>query len=158
MLYLYTDTAAVYQDFTLTTSMLGTNISWSSSNEDILKINKHYNSSNSNSQDVNIVVNRPSQDTKGTLTAYINYRDSVAVKRFALNIKAATYSLGDIYVEGLKGVNVETDRRFLIDQYEVFAEPELIVENGDDDNGKLLADGAYTIDSTYEYAPSASSP
>ena len=158
MLYLYTDTAAVYQDFTLTTSMLGTNISWSSSNEDILKINKHYNSSNSNSQDVNIVVNRPSQDTKVTLTAYINYRDSVAVKRFDLNIKAATYSLGDIYVEGLKGVNVETDRRFLIDQYEVFAEPELIVENGDDDNGKLLADGAYTIDSTYEYATSASSP
>ena len=158
MLYLYTDTAAVYQDFTLTTSMLGTNISWSSSNEDILKINKHYNSSNSNSQDVNIVVNRPSQDTKVTLTAYINYRDSVAVKRFDLNIKAATYSLGDIYVEGLKGVNVETDRRFLIDQYEVFAEPELIVENGDDDNGKLLADGAYTVDSTYEYATSASSP
>ena len=158
MLYLYTDTAAVYQDFTLTTAMNGTTISWSSSDSEILSIQKHYNSSNSDSQDVDVVVNRPADDTKVTLTAYINYRDSFAVKRFDLTIKKATYSLGDVYIEGLKNVVVETDRRFLIDQYEVLEEPELIVENGDDDNGKLLASDTYTVDSTYEYATSANSP
>lgn len=158
MLYLYTDTAAVYQDFTLTTAMNGTTISWSSSDSEILSIQKHYNSSNSDSQDVDVVVNRPADDTKVTLTAYINYRDSFAVKRFDLTVKKATYSLGDVYIEGLKNVVVETDRRFLIDQYEVFEEPGLVVENGDDDNGKLLASDTYTVDSTYEYATSANSP
>lgn len=156
-LYLYTDANAVYQDFTLTTSMMGATISWSSTNDEILNIVKSYNSSNSGSQDVAIEVYRPETDTKVTLTAFINYRGSVAIKRFDVTVKAANPWLGDIYVEGLENAMTEEARRFIIDQYEVFEEPELIVEDGSDMNGKMLADGTYDLEAVYEYATSATS-
>lgn len=156
-LYLYTDAGAVYQDFTLTTAMMGATISWSSNNDDILHIVQSYNSSNSGSQDVAIEVYRPAQDTEVTLTAYINYRGNVAIKRFDITVKAAAPSLGDVYVEGLEDAVEETDRRFLIDQYEVFTEPELVVQDGSDMNGKTLAESLYTVEAKYEYATSATS-
>ena len=156
-LYLYTDAGAVYQDFTLTTAMMGATISWSSTNDDILHIVQSYNSSNSGSQDVAIEVYRPAQDTEVTLTAYINYRGNVAIKRFDITVKAAAPSLGDVYVEGLEDAVEETDRRFLIDQYEVFTEPELVVQDGSDMNGKTLAESLYTVEAKYEYATSATS-
>lgn len=156
-LYLYTDAGAVYQDFTLTTAMMGATISWSSTNDDILHIVKDYNSSNSSSQDVALEVYRPEKDTEVTLTAYINYRGNVAIKRFDITVKAAAPSLGDVYIEGLENAVEETDRRFLIDQYEVFTEPELVVEDGSDMNGKTLAESLYTVEAKYEYATSATS-
>ena len=151
-LYLYTDTAAVYQDFTLTTRMMDATISWTSSNEDILHINKQYNSSNSGSQDVDLVVYRAAEDEKVTLTATIVYNGKAAVKRFDLTVKADAPAIGDIYADGLEGAS-DTTRRFIIDQYEVFEEPELIVENAADYNGKTLSEGSYNVETIYEYAP-----
>lgn len=154
-LYLYTDTDAVYQDFTLTTAMMGATISWTSSNSDILYIVPSYNSSNSNSQDVAIEVYRPADDTEVTLTAYISYRGATAQKTFELTVKAAAPELGDIYVAGLEDAVTEEARRFIIDQYEVFEEPGVVVEDGSDMNGKPLPEDLYDIEAVYEYAPSA---
>ncbi|MCD8372514.1 MAG: hypothetical protein LUD27_04345 [Clostridia bacterium] len=151
-LYLYCNTDAVYQDFTLTTSMTGANITWKSSNDDVLHIVKSYNNSNSNSQDVDIEVYRQSTDTEVTLTAYISYNGATCVKTFNIVVKADEPSVGDIYVAEADENNV-----IIIDQYQTYTEPELIVTNAADNNGKTLADGTYTISSLYEYATSATS-
>lgn len=156
-LYLYTDTDAVYQDFTLTTAMMGATISWSSSNDEILHIVKHYNQSNSGSQDVALEVYRPAEDTEVTLTAMLNYNGRVAIKRFDMTVKAAAPSLGDVYVEGLESAATETARRFLIDQYQIFEEPELVVLDGSDISGKQLASDLYDVEAKYEYATGATS-
>ena len=156
-LYLYTDTNAVYQDFTLTTEMMGANITWKSSNEDILRIKKEYNSSNSGSQDVSVLVYRPEETTKVTLTATINFEGHLRTKTFELNIMADEPALGDVYVKGLEDAVTDTDKRFIIDQYQVFEEPELIVENAADYNGKTLNASNYKVETVYEYATSSTS-
>lgn len=156
-LYLYTDVNAVYQDFTLTTEMMDAKISWESSDEEILEIRKEYNSSNSGAQDVDIIVYRPAENAEVTLTATINYKGHTKTKTFTLNVMADEPALGDVYVEGLKDAVTESDKRFIIDQYQVFEEPELIVENAADYNGKTLKEGTYNVETVYEYATSATS-
>ncbi|MCD7729651.1 MAG: hypothetical protein LUI60_07060 [Clostridia bacterium] len=159
-LYLSCNADAVYQDFTLTTAMTNATITWSSSNDSVIHIQKMYNaedpsepekSSNSSSQDISAVVYRPETDTQVTLTAYITYNGKACKKTFEVTVKADAPAIGEVYAEDVE------NGRILVDQYQNYSEPEFVVTNAADYNGKTLADSTYTVETTYEYATSYTS-
>ncbi len=102
MLYVPIRTEACYQDFKAVTKMLKANISWSSSDESVLKVTDIKGTSNSQHQDVTIEVIRPADENKTvTLTATVTVGDVTKSKSFEINVKRNTYRIGEFVIDGL---------------------------------------------------------
>lgn len=149
------DQSACYQNFYVLTKMVDSNISWKSSNENILKVGQKYDVSLSASERVTVDVTRPATDTEVTLTATISYLNRTVEKEFKINVKADTPSLGAMSaVIPSTGEEVPDGGRLIVDMFHQYSEPAIRVENGtyEAGSGKLLRDDQYTLETTYEYA------
>ncbi len=153
-----TDPNAVYQDFEVPLKMNSVSISWSSSNEDIVKIGTDVELSVSTSEYITIAVYRPlEQDAHVTLTATLTVGDATTTKDFNLTIIHGTPSIGRIYAKTQGGDIIANGGSYIVDRFNIFREPAILVENGIDYNGKLLSTNQYTYTSAYTYAPDKSS-
>ena len=160
-----TDPNAVYQDFEVPTRMKDVTITWTSSDKNLLDVKKNADGSMyvedslSTSQYITFLVYRPlNADETVKLTATITCGAATETKEFNLTIKCGTPKIGEIYVVTRGGEVIEANSSMIIDQYSVFPEPEIKVENGLDYNGKLLTDAQFTKTTKYMYAADKSSP
>lgn len=169
------DENAVYQDFDVPTKMVahqlisGENdvdvkvatIKWTTSDAETLVIDAddpdNIQNSLSTSQYLTVRVYRGDADKKVMLTATITCDGATATKVFELTVKGGTPELGTMYVKTQDGERVDDGVSVIIDQFTVYSEPELCVENGLDYNGKLLKEGTFTTETKYEYATDANS-
>lgn len=149
-LYIPANVEHVYQDFNVLTTLYGAEVVWSSSDSNVLTVTEVYGPTPSLSkvEYVKIAVYRPENaDQTVTLTATINYKGKTLKKSFDINVAKAAYKIGDIVAEG-----AENDK-FITSLYDSsFTEPDLIVYDGSDYNGKTLAKKLYTEETTYQYA------
>lgn len=158
-----TDKNAVYQDFEVPVKMFGCTIEWASANPDYVEVGEEVEISGSNSQYITVLVYRPlNADVKVKLTATITCGTgsdaAVGEKEFELNIKSGKPTIGAIKVLTPKGEIVTDGGSYVLDQYSVFTEPQILVENGIDYNGKLLKPEQYSYETTYMYATDKNSP
>lgn len=161
-LILNTDVGAVYQDFDLPVNMQSATISWVSSDETILKVSTDVDKSVSGSQYVRAIVYRQEDGDKYiTLTATITLNGKTKEKVFNLKIVKDVPTIGTIFVnynENSQIMSISAGDSIIVDQYSIFREPTVSVENGADYNGKLLDPSKYTIESKYVYQVSKDSP
>ncbi|MCD8207489.1 MAG: hypothetical protein LUD72_06100 [Bacteroidales bacterium] len=159
MIYIPVYEEAVYQNFKVVNSIWGVNITWTSSDSSVLRVTKNVSYTTSQSSAVDITVNRdPDKDKTVTLTASfgieVEGEDGTTStvdgeKSYELTVKKDTPSIGSIIVDGVEYGQA------IVDQYSAFPEPAVTIENGADYNGKILDEGLYTIETTYEYAPTS---
>jgi len=157
-----TDENAVYQDFEVPLKLNNAKISWSSSNEEIVKVGSDVEQSVSTSEYITIAVYRPlSEDAHVTLTATLTVGEGDAAatttKDFNLTIVHGTPSIGRIFVKTQSGDVVDNRGSYIVDRFNIFREPTVMVENGIDYNGKLLNNSQFTYKTSYTYAPDKSS-
>ncbi|MCD8201483.1 MAG: right-handed parallel beta-helix repeat-containing protein [Clostridia bacterium] len=150
MVYLPVCEDAVFQNFKVVNSIWDVRINWTSSVPDVLRVTNNVTYTTSNSSTVGIEVSRdPEGDRQVTLTAEMEYGGYKIEKEYDLTVRKDIPSIGDVVVDG-----VEMDQ-VIVDQYSAFPEPAVTIENGSDYNGKILDTDLYTIETTYEYAPTA---
>ncbi len=154
-----TDANAVYQDFEVPVKLNGCTVEWVSSDPEIVTVGTDVENSISTSQYITMLVYRPqSEDVHVTLTATVKYGTATGTKDFELTIKAGQPSIGTIKVITPNGEIIEEGGSYVVDQYAIFTEPEVLVENGIDYNGKLLKPEQFTYTTTYRYATDKNSP
>ncbi|MDE6585552.1 MAG: right-handed parallel beta-helix repeat-containing protein [Clostridia bacterium] len=158
-----TDKDAVYQDFEVPVKLNGCTISWASSDEDVVSIGNEVEESLSKSQYITLAVYRPlTEPVKVTITATVScgLGDAVVTdtKEFEITIMNGKPSVGKIMVRTQKGEVIENGGSYVVDWFDVFREPEVLVENGLDYNGKLLKSDQFTCETTYLWAADKSSP
>jgi len=156
-LTLNVDEKAVYQDFDAPALLIRSTVTWSSSNEDVLKVKKGTVESFSTSQYTTMEVIRPAdKDTEVTLTATISYHNRTTTKKFDLLIKKDVPSVGNLSVHvDSTGEDLVNGESLILDAHRQIPEPTLNVENGAYYSGKLLTENQYNVKTTYEYAPTA---
>ncbi|MDE6441974.1 MAG: hypothetical protein K2L12_04375 [Clostridia bacterium] len=154
MLYLQTDEDGVYQDFRAVTKIYGCEVSWTSSNTDILKVTKTYWGSDlSKAEYAPIQVTRPTDaDTEVTLTATVHYFGKTQTRDFVVNVKKDTASIGEISVIGPTGDKIENGNSIIVDRFTVLKDPVMTVLNGADYSGKQLTVAQADFTTKYEYA------
>ena len=157
-----TEADAVYQDFEVPLKMNKVKITWSSSDTNVLKIGTEVENSISTSEYITIAVYRPlEEDAKVTLTATLTVGEGdaavTATKDFKLTVIHGTPSIGTIYVKTQTGDSVYNGGSYIVDRFNIFREPTVMVENGIDYNGKLLNSSQFTYKTSYTYAPDKSS-
>lgn len=147
------DTDAVYQDFDIPTKMITCDIEWSSSDASLLKINTAKKQiSTSKSEYIMAEVYRPmDNDAKVTITATITCGSVSDTKSFELTIKAGKPKLGEIYARTMNGQYLYENDVLILDHYTIYTEPEILVQNGLDYNGKLLSGDLYDVTTTYMF-------
>ncbi|MDE6356527.1 MAG: right-handed parallel beta-helix repeat-containing protein [Clostridia bacterium] len=150
------DEKAVYQDFDAPALLGKSTVTWSSSNEKLLKIRKGTVESFSESQYTTMEVTRPAdKDEEVTLTATISYHNRTTKKDFRLTIKKDVPSVGNLSVHvGSTGEDLKNGASIIVDAYRQIEEPTLSVQNGAYYSGKLLTENQYNVKTTYEYATS----
>lgn len=165
-LYLDTDAENCYQNFKIPTLFNLCNVSWTSSDDSILKVGADYDSSLSGSEYVWVDVNRPAQDTKVKLTATISLFGVSVQKEFEVNVKKDSPEVGSVYVvAGSTGEVIENGGTVIFDGYQQYAEPALKVTNGaykkndfNIDVSKFLREDQYNLTTKYEYATEDGKP
>ncbi len=158
------DPDSVYQDFDVPTMMTTyqdhvatqrttCSITWESSDTSLLKIdNDDKQISSSQSEYVMAVVYRPlTEDKKVTLTATLTCGEVSLKKDFELTIKAGQPTIGGIFVQTMNGEDVPEGGTLIVDQYQVYTEPEVFVKNGIDYHGKLLSEDLYDVTTKYMF-------
>ena len=153
---------AVYQDFKVPVRMLNADISWTSSNEQFVKVKSAKNDvvvSSSGTESALIEVQRdPDEDKQVTLTATIKKGEASAVKEFKITLKKGSPSVGNIYVEDANGdIAVNGGKfKYIIDKFKPYREPEVRVQNGlYPDSNKLLKESEYDVKTKYMYQVNA---
>ncbi|HIT43515.1 TPA: hypothetical protein IAA91_01565 [Candidatus Avacholeplasma faecigallinarum] len=102
-----TNPNSVFQDFEVPKLVNGCDISWESSNKDIVEVVDSEKISTSDAVYSQIKIYTPQQDTEVKLTATISYGGQTKVKEFNLIIKARAQALGGIAIEGDTSIKVE---------------------------------------------------
>lgn len=151
-LNLSTNINATYQDFDLPTVMKDVEISWASSNEELIKIQEG-TASVSGTKDDRAIVYRKEEDQTVTLTATITSTingDISKTREFEVVIKADMPTIGEAVLDGV------VDGMRIDDRYAAVQEPTFSITNAADYNGKLLDESLYTIETHYLYAASLS--
>lgn len=148
LLYVQTDINATYQNFQVVTEMLNCKITWATSNADILSIGDSEILGASRHTVAVVDINRPDTDTVVTLTATITSPEGkyTLTKKFDITVKAITYEIGDIEIEGLIGNNV------IMKQYAEGGSPKITLHNAADYSGKLVPEDKYSVETTYEFS------
>ncbi len=156
-LTLNVDEKAVYQDFDAPALLIKSTVTWSSSNENVLKVRKGTVESFSESQYTTIEVTRPTdRDVEVVLTATISYHNRTTTKNFYLTVKKDQPSIGNLSVHvDYTGEDLVNGESLILDAHRLVSEPVLNVQNGAYYSGKLLTENQYNVKTTYEYATSA---
>lgn len=157
-LTLNVDEKAVYQNFDAPALLVKSTVTWSSSNENVLKVNKGtLENEFSHAQYTTIEVTRPTdRDVDVTLTATISYHNRTTTKNFNLTVKKDEPSIGNLTVHvDYTGEDLRDGESLILDAHRQISEPVLNVENGAYYSGKLLNENQYKVKTTYEYATSA---
>ena len=136
---------AVFQDLKLITLCNETEISWSSSNEDVIKITTEEEKSLSGLTNVWGKVYRDrTKDTVVTLTATITYGDASMTKTFEINVKKDNPSIGEV---------TGFEEKYILDQYASWELPKIQVSNKASYSGLSLTEGIdYEVKPTYKFA------
>ena len=152
-LYVPADTRHVYQDFNVLTKMYGATIAWTSSDSNVLKVTQDYGPEPSISQleYVRIEVYRQSEVKTVNLTAEITYKGITEKVDIGITVAEANPFIGGIEVEDVQ------DGVIIKNKNENYKEPDLIVYDGSDYNGKILNESLYNVTSKYMHAPDANS-
>ena len=150
MIYVPVKQDAVYQDFQLSTAMLGNvTVTWTSSDSNIINIGSESDISLSGVTHITAVVYRDIAENKTVTlkaTAKIGEQE-ITTKEFTLTVMQNEYIVGDIVAEG-----VENDK-YVVSQYSITEEPSIEVRNAADYNGKNIPAEAYTVETIYMYSP-----
>ena len=167
-LYVTTDVAGCYQDFDVPTHLNGCYVSWTSSDESILKIGREYDTSVSQSEYVTVEVTRPAQaDKKVTLTATLSLNNVSTTKTIEINVRKDEPKVGSLsVVVGATGKVIENNGTIIFDQYFGHEEPMVKVTNGaykalhadTPAEGKTLTKDQYNLTTKYEYATEDGKP
>ncbi len=147
------DANAVYQDFEVPVKLNGCTIEWSTENEELVTIGTDIEESISTSKYIYMHVYRPSEnDATVKITATVTCGSAVGNKDFNLTIKSGIPSIGEIAVLTQNGDIIKEGGSYVVDQFNVFREPTVLVENGLDYHGKYLKPSQFTCETTYLYA------
>ena len=147
VLFAICDTKAVYQDLVLPVIVNGCSISWESSNPEYFQIGTDVTTSVSNFQSIvgSVIRSRDgAQDV--TITATITKGSASVQKSFSLHIMQDTPAIGEI---------TGYESKYLVELYDEFTEPSVIVTNAASNSGRLLEEGLdkdYIVQKSYEYA------
>lgn len=147
VIYAMCDTNAVYQDLVLPVLVNSCEVSWESSNPEVLEIGTDVTTSISNFKSVRgIVLRDRTKDVDVTITATIKFGEESVQKTFDLHIMKDTPSVGEI---------TGYENKYLVNLYEEFTLPSVIVTNASSRSGRLLEEGVdkdYVVEPSYEYA------
>lgn len=138
------DSNAVYQDFEIPKYFYNCNISWSSSNENILKINNNEKISVSKTIFSSVEVTCPLEPTKVTITATITCGDSVLTKDFEITVRNRNQSLGYLVNEG--------DSAMRVNIYGFYSTPKIYATDSSSSTASELSSDLYDISYSYKYA------
>lgn len=153
VLTINTNADAVYQDFEVPVKLNGCKISWSTSDSSIVEVGTEVEESLSTSKYISMLVYRPlDEPVKATITATIVCGSATETKDFELTVMPGQPSIGEISVRTQKGEVIADGGSYVVDMFDVFKEPEILVENGLDYHGKLLSKDQYTYETTYLYS------
>lgn len=142
----------VYQDFEVPDKMIECELSWESSNPDVAEVGEEIFGSISQTRYIKIIVYRPIDNpVTVTLTATATCGTATDSRNFTIVVQPGKPSIGKIYVKSADGNIINDGGNLIIDKYSIFTEPEVVVENGIDHNGKILDKSLYEISSTYIY-------
>lgn len=136
---------AVYQDFLAPANFAGCEINWISSDPKLLSVGDEIINSISGTREIMLSVYRGNESKQVTLTAEIEYNNYTRKKEFTLNIMQDTPGIGEMYVKNV------VDNKVIIDQYDAFYEPKLVVTNAADYSGKELSKELFDLTTTYLY-------
>ena len=140
----------VFQDINLISKINGISVSWYSSNEDVLSIGYYQVESNSNRDYIigNIKRSRTA-DQEVDLVATVSSGSVTLSKTFHLVVKKEVASVGTV---------TGFDSKYIVSQYAVWNDPEIIVTDKASYSGNALVAGTdYNLELSYEYAENTSS-
>ena len=143
----FTNPDAVFQNFEIPLFVNGCEVSWESSNTQVLEIDTKEKISVSSAVFTYAKVYSPSEDTNITLTATIKRGSSTATKVFNLVIKERGSSLGELY-------NVDGVNTYIISRYQTFLKPTIVVSDSTSSDKSPLNSSLYNLVETYEWAES----
>ena len=146
---LNTNVNATFQDFDLLVKMEDVVIEWKSSDENLIKIDTDTYLSPSGTQDARAIVYRQTEDVTASLIAKVTHRDNANVsmsKKFDIVIKKDVPTIGEAVFADVE------DGRIILDQFDTLREPEMVVLNAADFNGKVLDPSLYTVETTVDYS------
>lgn len=138
------DEEAVYQDFEIAKRINGCEITWESSNTDVISILDEEEISTSTSVFVTALVTSPKENTKVKLTATISCGDFKSTKEFDLNVRARKQAFGKIVNSG--------DSSIRVNKYEEYVVPRIYATDASSNTGSPLSSNLYDISYTYEFA------
>ena len=140
---------SVYQNLGLLTTVNELFVSWSSSDESLIKIGYEETESISEQKEVVGIVKRPSdEDKEVTLTATIASGKVVLSKDFVLTVKKEVPTIG-------KFIGFES--KYIVNQFDTFNEPTVITTDANSYANQALDPNMYTLTKNYYYAESAGS-
>lgn len=140
-----TNIDAVYQDFELPVYLNNCDITWESSNPDIIEIIHGEKISLSAASYINARVKLITSEQKVKLTATIHYEDETLEKEFEITVKPRANSLGAL-------VSDVEDVTFIIGRYQTFTRPNITVTDASSNNGSALDPSLYDLEIIYEYS------
>ena len=146
----FTNPGAVFQNFEIPLFVNGCEVSWESSNTQVLEIDTKEKISVSSAVFTTAKVYSPSEDTTVTLTATITKGTSKITKTFELVVKERGSSLGELY-------NVDGVNTYIISRYQEFLKPTIIVSDSTSSDKSPLNSSLYTLTEKYEWAESMDS-
>lgn len=140
---------ATFQDFDIPRLISGCDITWTSSNEEVLHVDNNEVSSVSHSvfSRVNVIV--PDKDTKVTLTATISKGSQYVTKDFEITVKSRHQALGELSSTSPKAIRV--------DLYGVYNAPRIYALDASANGETELPLSSYELETTYRFATDAKS-
>lgn len=140
---------AIFQDFEVSKLIFGCDISWESSNSDVLTVQNEEKNSVSNAIFSTIKVHTPDQATKVTLTATITYQTATKQKTFDVTVLGRNISIGEMVSTGSKTIRVGI--------YGNYVEPRIYPLDGSSVTRTELSKELYDLTYSYRYATDANS-
>ena len=140
---------ATYQDFDVPKLIQGCEITWKSSNEDVITIDNNEQSSISVSVFSKAKVIVPLEETIVKLTATISCGNASVEKEFNIVVKSRNQELGELTSTGEKAIRVNL--------YGTFLKPRIYAIDASSITGSELPTSLYDIEYTYRYASDGNS-
>lgn len=139
------DKDAIFQDFELSAFINGCEVAWTSSNEQVLKVNQAEKLSISSAAFITISVLSPQEQTTVTLTATLSNGDLTMNKTFTLTVMPRDAKLGEV-------VSSENDTTYIVQRYQTFRKPTITVTDASSISKTPLDPALYDLSVEYDYA------
>ena len=140
---------ATFQTFDLPKLINGCEITWTSSNNDVIEISKNEDVSLSISVFSQAIVHTQDTDTKVTLTATISHNDVVDTKTFEINVLSRKQDVGSL--------TTIKNNSLRIDLYGKYVAPNIYPIDASSITPTELPNSKYDLVYTYQYAPDGNS-